>query len=353
MQARLLSLDVLRGVAVLLVLIRHSYGAAGPWLEAVQRGGWVGVDLFFVLSGFLVSGLLFREYEAGQMRPIRFLIRRAWKIYPAFWVMVGFSAVFCTVVLGQRDDGKTLTDLLFLQSYVENRWWAHTWSLAVEEHFYILLPVVLVALGRRMDRLPRIVAWIMVALLVAKCINSTRPFTEQGSLFPTHLRLDGLFLGVLLCYWHRTWDQFNAFCKQYAGVLVGAGFLLLLPAFIWEVEKTPYLYGAGLTAQAIGSGAILMGFVCGGVPENALTKAIAWVGFYSYSIYLWHNIVIRIVGPLIGMEQTLLLTVGGSIVVGVGMANFIEVPALWLRDKLSPRPESAWGGCKALIASAR
>ncbi len=78
------TLDVLRAVAVLLVFSRHSTGAL-----LVSHLGWVGVDLFFVLSGFLVSGLLFREYQQdGQLLPGRFLIRRGFKIYPQFYLLV-------------------------------------------------------------------------------------------------------------------------------------------------------------------------------------------------------------------------------------------------------------------------
>ncbi|MEK6578407.1 MAG: acyltransferase family protein, partial [Bdellovibrionota bacterium] len=89
---RLIELDVLRTAAVLLVLIRHiqilypgDHTLVGRILEAFQRAGWIGVDLFFVLSGFLVSGLLFKEFQRfGEIKIISFLIRRALKIYPAF-----------------------------------------------------------------------------------------------------------------------------------------------------------------------------------------------------------------------------------------------------------------------------
>src|SRR5436189_6436623 len=93
--SRLLGLDILRVCAVLLVFGRHyPTPAEAPefWKNLVpvmQRGSWIGVDLFFVLSGFLVSGLLFREYlERGSVQIGRFLVRRAFKIYPAFWAMI-------------------------------------------------------------------------------------------------------------------------------------------------------------------------------------------------------------------------------------------------------------------------
>jgi peptidoglycan/LPS O-acetylase OafA/YrhL len=101
---RVAALDVLRAVAVTLVILYHCTGeaSAGPgWPEAarevlrvVSRGSWIGVDLFFVLSGFLVSGLLFREYRArGTVSAGRFLVRRGFKIYPPFYVMLAYGAL--------------------------------------------------------------------------------------------------------------------------------------------------------------------------------------------------------------------------------------------------------------------
>src|SRR5204863_7752623 len=95
--ARLVQLDLLRCLAIVLVLGRHMVPCpshTNAWLGRLtsiwQRGGWIGVDLFFVLSGFLVSGLLFREYQRhGSVDVVRFLIRRGFKIYPGFWVLLG------------------------------------------------------------------------------------------------------------------------------------------------------------------------------------------------------------------------------------------------------------------------
>jgi len=94
---RSLELDVLRFLAVALVLIQHFWipGDAPSWLKPLMqvlgRGGWVGVELFFVLSGFLISGLLFSEYRRfGTIKAARFLARRAFKIYPAFYAFIAF-----------------------------------------------------------------------------------------------------------------------------------------------------------------------------------------------------------------------------------------------------------------------
>src|SRR5205823_1760768 len=149
------SLDVLRGVAVIVVILDHyqyiervqnpsiiDFCIAGP-LAIVSS---LGVDLFFVLSGFLISGLLFEELAStGELRVIRFLARRGLKIYPGFYAFIGLTALFNPAMLHSR---KMLSELLFLQSYLP-RIWGHTWSLAVEEHFYLALPLLFLLLNRK------------------------------------------------------------------------------------------------------------------------------------------------------------------------------------------------------------
>ena len=118
------ALDALRALAVLLVLGRHfpepPPGAALPaWLAVWQRGGWIGVDLFFVLSGFLVSGLLFREYRRfGEIRYGHFLARRGFKIYPAFYLMFG-AVLLYAAHMGRAFVGwpVVLSEMFFVQNY--------------------------------------------------------------------------------------------------------------------------------------------------------------------------------------------------------------------------------------------
>lgn len=340
MNNRLLSLDLLRGIAVLLVILRHSDGVAATFLEPLRRGGWVAVDLFFVLSGYLVSGLLFKEFQkTGSIQPVRFLIRRGWKIYPAFLALTAVTTVIFLLLSGSNVAQRLLAELTFTQSYVETRFWGHTWSLAVEEHFYLILPFVLLGLSaNNFKALPRVVAAIMVTLLAAKCINSIRPFTEQTHLFATHLRLDAMFFGVLLCYWHQQWPAFGDFCKRHSQMLIVTGVLMLVPAFIFKVEEVKLLHTIGLTTNILASGAILMGMVCGGVRETTLNKTLGWIGTYSYSIYLWHNLVICFLAPLFGVKDPIIFSLVGSVILGIAASRIIEMPALKLRDSLAAKP---------------
>src|SRR5216683_4653272 len=141
---RVRPLDLLRALAVLLVLGRHTPppepGVLAPlrvlgkiWYES----GWIGVDLFFVLSGFLVSGLFFSEFRRhGDVRVWRFLVRRGFKIYPPFYAMLLATLIYYHFPGGKV--GELLrNEAIFLQNY----WggiWNHTWSLDTEEHFYFV-----------------------------------------------------------------------------------------------------------------------------------------------------------------------------------------------------------------------
>jgi peptidoglycan/LPS O-acetylase OafA/YrhL len=194
MTARNLSLDVLRGIAVLLVLGRH-FGSA-PWSPI----GWWGVDLFFVLSGFLISGLLFQDYNnLGRIRLGHFWIRRGWKIWPAFFVYL-VTARFFLKLCGIRTEGHpVLVSSLFLSDYFHDHlgpFFGHTWSLSVEEHFYLLLPVALIFLSR--NQFAAVPYISLAALVVCPVLRWMAPLEIAD--YATHTRIDGLLAGVGLGY---------------------------------------------------------------------------------------------------------------------------------------------------------
>lgn len=343
----------------MLVLGRHipalPDSAAGQFVFLTwNRGGWVGVDLFFVLSGFLVSGLLFTEYKArGRLGVGRFYLRRGWKIYPPFFVLIA-----ATVLMRLREGipvpaGPLAAELLFLQSYLPG-FWNHTWSLAVEEHFYLLLPLTLTLMLRWNRHSPTplrpifsLAAGVAVLVLAFRLVNAyLRPsYGHYTHLFASHLRLDSLFFGVAISYaYHFHSSGFDRLFTRRRRFLILAGTLLLTPAFVFPLETTPFIYTIGLTIFAIGSGMMLVGILLAQIPHSRFVTVLATLGSYSYSIYLWHMFVVAWGIPLVegtfdvdlDPRSRIAMYFVGSFGLGIAMAKVVEVPALRIRDRWFP-----------------
>jgi Predicted acyltransferases len=357
---RIVGFDLLRLLAVGLVLGRHLWDApaslphtARIFFAGWQRGGWVGVDLFFVLSGFLVSGLLFTELRThGRISPLRFYARRAWKIYPPFLVMISVTAtgIVARGFVFQR--AQLVAELVFLQNYVEGLW-NHTWSLAVEEHFYLLLPLVCLLLqSARRRAAPALRGIVILGASVAAGELALRIWYVHGAsaipdayLYQTHLRLDSLFFGVLLSYAHHFHrETFDRVVAPRRSLLLVGGIALLAPAFVVPLESSAAMYTVGLTAMYVGSGMLVAAASSYDAGRNRFLGALAAVGAFSYSIYLWHMPFLRMGIPMIeermgapfGFGARTALYLGGSIVLGIAMARLVEVPALRLRDQRYP-----------------
>jgi peptidoglycan/LPS O-acetylase OafA/YrhL len=378
MPKRLASLDSLRAVAILLVLGVHMPNVdlpegdvlLGPITRYWRLGGWIGVDLFFVLSGFLIGGLLFREFmKYGSISFGRFFIRRGLKIYPPFYVLF----VVCLIVksyLGPMPTGREiLGELLFLQNYLGN-FCGPTWSLAVEEHFYLFLPLVLFVLMRRNPKsanpfaqIPLLFLILAVGELGLRVLNACYwdHFTNYRCQYGTHLRMDSLMFGVLGAYYYHFWhDEFVKFVLPRRWLLAGAGILLLLPAFCFPVDTTPFIYTAGFTLIYLGSGLVLATMVAGNTQPGPALRVMASIGAYSYSIYLWHlpfrwwicPSLVRVCGfeSFVPIEG---LYICGSIAFGMVMGKVLEYPVLHVRDRLFPSRIDAVPGETSSAAAAK
>jgi peptidoglycan/LPS O-acetylase OafA/YrhL len=346
-------LDCLRGVAVLLVLGRHlEFEAPSALTAAWYRGGWVGVDLFFVLSGFLVSGLLFREYRQRRAVALpRFLIRRGLRIYPAFYaLLLGTWLLSMILPMPRTSFVAYLAEMLFVQNYLRGVW-PHTWSLAVEEHFYLGLPIVLLFLlriGRGKEDpfrpLLGLTAAMMIVLAMVRCMQAWwMPFTARWHLYATHLRADALWAGVCLsyiCHFHR--QVFNRLVTGRRVPLLLCGSACFVPAFLFPLETTWFIHTLGLTLHTCGGALLIAANV--GSPAPPLIRWLAPVGRDSYSIYLWHMPVLvwllpwgdRLAGSRLEELPRIIVYVVAALLVGAGMARITEWPVLRLRDRWFP-----------------
>jgi peptidoglycan/LPS O-acetylase OafA/YrhL len=320
----------------------------------LQMGGWAGVDLFFVLSGFLVGSLLFREYrETGALNFGRFFIRRAYKIYPPFWVFMSFLIVWSLVAHGGV--GNLLPDLFFYQNYVRGIWGTN-WSLAVEEHFYLLLPALLLWLEstRRSERpfqqFPRLFGYLAVVCLALRARNSWNTFDTYTHLTPTHLRIDGLFFGALLACCHTyEHERFVAFCRRYRWWLLAGGVAAFLPACFLPLEESMYIQIPGFAVQWLGAGALICFTLGRTTPPGKMAHTLAAIGRTSYATYLWHFWIgwfgLPALAHVAGFQWTwsahtvcyFIATIGA----GFLLTAWIERPFLRMRDARFPKAEGA------------
>jgi peptidoglycan/LPS O-acetylase OafA/YrhL len=373
-------IDCLRGIAVLSVILAHSVIPIPIFFKA----GWMGVDLFFVLSGFLISGLLFRDYQQHQSIDVkRFLVRRGFKIYPSFWL---FLAVTWGISVLRQETSRVplsayLHELFFVQNYFSPVW-VHTWSLAVEEHFYLLLPVFLVALIRlsRDDcdslrgrdpfhgRDPfRGIVWSAVAIGVG-CILSRAALILLPSVplynlayRATHARMDSLFFGVLLGYLHHYHREslVRTLQSTFTRVAIGVACVaLLLPGYFAPRDHKAFAIFAYSSAYLACGGILLLSVYVRGVLPQILAKylrpfgdALAFIGVYSYSIYLWHDavrewpdwLVYGVFGVALPPVPYFLLYLALCLIMGITLSRSVEYPILRLRDRLFPEHAAGYG----------
>jgi peptidoglycan/LPS O-acetylase OafA/YrhL len=316
-------------------------------LETLERGGWVGVDLFFVLSGFLVSSLLFEEHQRqGRASIRRFLVRRGLKIYPAFYFYLGCMFGALLWWRGSIPRPTLIGELLALQNYV-GYYWGHTWSLAVEEHFYLGLALWIWWLQSRRRHAPFASVPAIFCVVASLCLTLRawqawrHPTYEwYRDLAPTHLRIDSLFFGVLLAYAVRYRGLLDSLARFPPAARIATGSLFLLPLFVFSREEHRWISVTGYTLNYIGAGLIVLGLISWQSSQSKTIRFLAALGATSYSIYLWHPPIQFCVDKwlaAVGRPGQFLgyailypaVAVGG----GFALAHMVEFPILRLRDR--------------------
>jgi peptidoglycan/LPS O-acetylase OafA/YrhL len=337
-----------------MVLARHAgqtialLGPTSLYTKYFTRVGWAGVDLFFVLSGFLISGLLFTGYQQRKRIDLsRFYIRRGLKIWPAFYTLIAVGLLFDLVMPGRHISASgLLPELFFLQDYFHSIW-GITWSLAVEEHFYLGLPLVLLLMIRWNRDRERPFAAMPYVFGVAAIFSLSCRFAVGWKenhdawiyLFPTHLRIDGLMFGVLLSYYYRfRRNTFERIASWRGGWIVIAAAVAALSIFPVENHN---MHTWGLTVVYLGAGFLVAKAVAFEGPRlvRVMSGMAARIGAYSYSIYLWQIFFLWRVMPYfhitshVGVYWCFIV---GSVMFGIAAAMVIEIPVLRLRDRVFP-----------------
>lgn len=290
-------IDGLRAVAVALVVLFH-FGAGG--------GGFVGVDIFFVISGFLIGGIIDREAQAGQFSLLRFYERRVRRIFPALFAVLAVTAVAASLWFYPADYTRFAQSAgaaaLFWSNvhfFLTAGYWdvasaskplLHTWSLAVEEQFYLVFPLILVAIRRwSTGRRLRVLAVLGLVSFVASIVAVKMAPEAAFYLAPFRFWefLIGAALAILPNLSSPAFGRSAGDDKFFLSVTAFLG-LVLIAISVFTLQKGGNFPGLGAVLPCVG--AVLI--IAAG-PENGVSRLLSWrpivfLGLISYSLYLWH-----------------------------------------------------------------
>jgi len=357
--SKLLGLDHLRTFAITFVIFFHYRMFKHPdWMNEGFAFGWTGVDLFFVLSGYLISSQLFAKIAAGKDISLReFFIRRGFRILPAYLVVV--AIYFCIPVFREREALPPLWKFLtFTQNFGlnlrTNGTFSHAWSLCIEEQFYLLLPLIFTFfnIGRKS-------VWLVVSLFLAGfairyfCYQyQVVPFLDTDDAwlawyrdiyYPVYCRLDGLLVGVSIAGLFQFWPAFKERITKHGNVTFIAGLLLLAASYFLVRDQMAFnatIFGFPLVALAYGVIVIAaISPTC--FLYNLNSKISSRIAVLSYSIYLSHKGVIhltQLAGGELGVDEKgimmfficMVTTILGALV----LRYVVERPFLKVREHL-------------------
>ena len=358
--SRLHGLDHLRALAIVLVFFYHYripiYGHPA-WLDDAVKFGWTGVDLFFVLSGFLISSQLFAQIQRGATISFKdFFLKRVFRIIPAFLLVV--SIYFLWDGFHEREALLPLWRyLMFTQNFdldlVRFGTFSHAWSLCVEEHFYFFLPLTLIAL--QFTKRLKHSYWILIVLFIFGLIlrhsiwmNAYLPNIDQPSAgitwykyiyYPTYCRLVGLLIGVSIAAMYQFLPSLWKKISQFGNIVFVAGIVVLIGAYYICFDEHSYLASViGFPLVSIGYGLLVMSAIS---PTSFLYKwrsrATALVATLSYAIYLSHKGIIHVTQNLLQgaidpeSNKMLLMCAAACILAALLLNIIIERPFLRLR----------------------
>jgi len=342
------TLDFLRFIGVILTMFSHLVVSGNSLPEKVasviQNGGWVGVDLFFVLSGFLVSGLIFKELSVtGGFRSKTFLIRRGFKIYPAFYLFLGITwGMTIWFQYSSRESNiNYLIQAVFFSNYLPGTLQMHgwLWSVCVEEHFYIFLcilfPVLIMFKRVNFKALLFVYLFFFITGLCFRLYNLRYPeFDFYSDAARSHLRFDALFYGVFLRYLYN-----NGYLKKWkSNILLALAIAGTAIPFLFDIDSLTEKTSRLLFALLLSFNPLIFGYIMIRMYEVdwKWIKPFAYIGKYSYSIYLFHGLINNLTQGFFTGWKYYIVYFAGSLIGGIIISKMIEYPFLAIRDRWFP-----------------
>jgi peptidoglycan/LPS O-acetylase OafA/YrhL len=358
-------IDGLRALAVIPVMLFHAgFAFAG--------GGFVGVDVFFVISGYLITGIILADMERGRFSLAEFYERRARRILPALFLIMAVCVPMALVILipiDAKDFSQSLAAVAVFASNIlfwsEANYFAtenelkpllHTWSLAVEEQYYVIFPLILIVAWRLRRRgvAAMIASIALLSLAFAQWAATHAPVT---SFFLLPARAWELMIGALGAFYHAyraPEARVFAASPQWRQALSAAGIALILYAVFAYDASVPF---SSVYALAPTVGALLI--ILFATPETLAGRTLSsrmavGIGLISYSAYLWHQPLYafaRHASPTEPAMTTFLVLIGAALALAYFSWRFVELP---FRDRanFTRKQIFAWSGIAALVFTA-
>lgn len=340
---RYTALDLLRVLALLMTILAHtpSLVASIPGLSLLRGGLWLGVDLFMLISGWLLGGQLLREAAGGRLDPLRFYVKRWMRTLPPYYAMLVLLQFICPPMSGLA----RLQHALFIQQYVGNNQYMVSWSLCVEEHFYLLLPVLITLLVRR----PRLGTLIGLVVSIEAIAIVCRIFAYVPGKIPelTHMRWHGLFLGLAFAWIQLHRATLWAWLGRQTAWLAPIGILSTMLVMHYARPGSPS-HWTFIVAPTVGTWTLAFAFIAFVHDASPLSRirfpGLEYLGGLTYAIYLTHNVWQRGLVDIGGGAGTLrgaLWRFGIVFVAALLLHHLVERPALRLREYVISRWRAA------------
>ncbi len=333
-------LDGLRAVAVLLVVVHHC-------VQPHRFSGFVGVDIFFVLSGYLITTILVTEIgRTGSVRLATFYAKRLLRLYPALVVMLVLTTPLYRWIVG--DALLQLKDVLAAATYTSNLYmtyrhvwmgpYAHTWSLALEEQYYLVWPLVLLVALRL--RIPRsMLATVLLVGAVGASVLSVRDFHFGASTFPVQSTCIGLLAGSALSLAYTSWPALRRALRSSVAGVLGVVLLVLVLVLFSVTRAIPD--GAYVPATVVAT-VLFIGYTTARDGSDRMTAVLSirparYLGTISYGIYLWHYPVTIVLNRAYADPAPwvrLVIVAPVTIALAAVSHRYVESPFLRLKDRL-------------------
>ncbi|RFS14996.1 acyltransferase [Emticicia sp. C21] len=352
---KLIGLDHLRAFAIFYVFLYH-YSIMFPapeWLYTIGKFGWTGVDLFFVLSGYLISSQLFAKID--QQQPVwfkEFFLKRFFRIIPAYLTVLALYFLF--PYLREREalaplwKYLTFTQNLGLDLRTQGTF-SHAWSLCIEEQFYLFLPLILMALINL--KIFNKAAVLLIGFFIAGfCMrlymytNFVEPFKDTDNFwviwykwiyYPIYSRLDGLLVGVSIAAIFQFKPSIRQQLQQYGNYLLVAGIAVLVGAYFICEKQTSFSASIfGFPIISLGYGLIVIAAIS---PKVFLYRIPSKITFHiaslSYALYLTHKIIIHV-----SQEELSKLGIAKESVLMFILCTLTSVLGAWLLNRAVEKP---------------